>query len=321
MDSFERLGQIGIWMLGGCLAVLWVRGRIASATVAAWAARVFAVLLLFGGGGHIVGVVARAVARGKPFDYRLASLITTGGVLAYAGLINLAVSRWIRRGSPWALAVSAVATLPLLIYAAVLHPFRAEHDLILTTSCYFGLLLLAWDPAAGTPWNRPVPSWAARLVWQKLALLSIVFQLIISAVYAGAVLVPPGRAGMWVRNALTAEFVRSPLYAAVLAAILGVMAHLLSRQLERRAGIRLADSESLPLPLFVLAVTALFRAAMVVYLEAAGRRTVELPLSALDLFFYGATFAAVLAGAGSMQSPRTRLASRLGAPAAPEEVA
>jgi hypothetical protein len=72
------------------------------------------------GTAHLVGVVAAAVHRHKPFNFRLVSLIAIGGMLLYAGLLNLGVSRWLRRGRQWAFAMSTFGTIALLAYAILL---------------------------------------------------------------------------------------------------------------------------------------------------------------------------------------------------------
>ena len=90
----------------------------------AWAAIVLGLLFGIAGILHTTAVISVALRQGKPYDFRLVSLIATGGILIYPGLINIGISRWIKQGHPWALAMSAVVTLPLLVYEALLAPAR-----------------------------------------------------------------------------------------------------------------------------------------------------------------------------------------------------
>jgi hypothetical protein len=69
----------------------------------AWAAIVLSLLFGIAGIAHTTAVISVALREGKPYDFRLVSLLATGGVLVYPGLINIGISRWIRRGHPWAL--------------------------------------------------------------------------------------------------------------------------------------------------------------------------------------------------------------------------
>ena len=88
----------------------------------AWAAVALGVVFGVAGVSHTIAVISVALRQGKPYDFRLVSLLATGGVLVYPGLINIGISRWIGHGHPWALAMSAVVTLPLLVYEGFLFP-------------------------------------------------------------------------------------------------------------------------------------------------------------------------------------------------------
>jgi drug/metabolite transporter superfamily protein YnfA len=92
----------------------------------AWAAIALGLSTGIAGIAHTTAVISVALTQGKPYDFRLVSLLATGGVLVYPALINIGISRWIRQGHPWALAMSAVVTLPLLVYEALLVP--AHHS-------------------------------------------------------------------------------------------------------------------------------------------------------------------------------------------------
>ena len=77
-------------------------------------------MLMLMGGGHLYGVISAALAQGKPFDHRLVSLILTGSILAYPGLLSLSLSPWIWQGRPWACAMCVAAAAPSLIYVVLL---------------------------------------------------------------------------------------------------------------------------------------------------------------------------------------------------------
>jgi ribose/xylose/arabinose/galactoside ABC-type transport system permease subunit len=64
----------------------------------AWAAVLLGLLFGIAGIAHTAAVISVAVKQGKPYDFRMVSLLATGGVLVYPGLINIWVSRWIRQG-------------------------------------------------------------------------------------------------------------------------------------------------------------------------------------------------------------------------------
>jgi hypothetical protein len=100
----------------------------------AWAAIVLGLLIGTAGILHTTAVISVAVRQGKPYDFRLVSLLATGGILIYPGLINIGISRWIRQAHPWALGMSAVVTLPLLVYQALLVPAHHSNQI-------FGVIL------------------------------------------------------------------------------------------------------------------------------------------------------------------------------------
>ena len=85
-------------------------------------------MTVLAGTAHLVGVIGAAVRQGKPFNFRLVSLITIGGMLLYAGFLNLGLSRWLWRGRQWAFAVSTLATVALLGYAILLAFMKTPPD-------------------------------------------------------------------------------------------------------------------------------------------------------------------------------------------------
>ena len=84
------------------------------------------------GEGKISGVVSVALAENRRLDYRLVSLIATAGILAYPGLLSVALCRWLWQGRIWAYAICVANLVALSIYLLLLSLARA------------------WDPA-GSP--------------------------------------------------------------------------------------------------------------------------------------------------------------------------
>jgi hypothetical protein len=112
----------------------------------AWAAVLLGLLFGIAGIAHTAAVICVAVKQGKPYDFRMVSLLATGGILVYPGLINIGVSRWIRQGHPWALAMSAVVTLPVAIYEALLVPAHHSNQMlgVIINAPYLCFLISAW---------------------------------------------------------------------------------------------------------------------------------------------------------------------------------
>ena len=110
----------------------------------AWAAIALGLLFGIAGISHTTAVIAVALRQGKPYDFRLVSLLATGGVLVYPGLVNIGISRWIKQGHPWALAMSAVVTLPLLVYEALLVPARHSNQIfgVIISGLYLCFLII-----------------------------------------------------------------------------------------------------------------------------------------------------------------------------------
>ena len=88
--------------------------------LAAVVAALFGVLLMLMGGGHVYAVISVALAESRPFDHRLVSLIATGSILAYPGLLSAGLCRWLWHGRTWAYAMCVAAAAPSLIYLVFL---------------------------------------------------------------------------------------------------------------------------------------------------------------------------------------------------------
>jgi len=96
---------------------------------------------------HTVAVAASAVNNHKPYDLRLAWLLTLGLILMYTGSANMLLSGRIKRAERSAVAMSASSTALLVAFLAVLHPAKSQTLLIVLTGTYLGLLLVGlWRP-------------------------------------------------------------------------------------------------------------------------------------------------------------------------------
>lgn len=114
-------------------------------------------LLIAMGGGHLYGVIADALAESKPFDYRFVSLLATGGILAYPGVLSLMVCRWLWQGRDWAYAMCIAAAAATMVYLGlllVMHapdpatPLRVGSELnyaAIFTGTYLLTLSAAWS--------------------------------------------------------------------------------------------------------------------------------------------------------------------------------
>lgn len=95
--------------------------------LAAGIAAVVGVLLIMMGGGHLYAVISVALAENNPLDYRLVSLIATGGILAYPGLLSVIICRWLWQGRNWAYAMCVANAVALLIYLVLLLLAKARN--------------------------------------------------------------------------------------------------------------------------------------------------------------------------------------------------
>jgi hypothetical protein len=67
------------------------------------------------------------------------------------------MSRWIRQGHWWAFAMSAVVTLPLLVYEALLVPAHHSNQMfgVIINGLYLCFLIKAWVSGRGTARRSP----------------------------------------------------------------------------------------------------------------------------------------------------------------------
>lgn len=102
---------------------------------------------------HTAAVAGSAVNHHKPYDLRLAWLLTIGVILTYAGSANVLLSGRIKRSERSAAAMSASSTALLVAFLAVLHPATSQTLLIALNGTYLGLLLIGLRQ----PDRRPSP--------------------------------------------------------------------------------------------------------------------------------------------------------------------
>ena len=135
-----------------------MKGKRHPRPMLAWAAIVLGLVMSIAGVLHTTAVISVALRQGKPYDFRLVSLLATGGILIYPGLINIGISPWIKQGHPWALAMSAVVTVPLLVYEALLVPAHHSNQVfgVILNGLYLCFLIVAWVSSYRSP-RAPVP--------------------------------------------------------------------------------------------------------------------------------------------------------------------
>ena len=88
-------------------------------------------LLILPGVLHTLAVTSVKLNAGKPYDLRFVWLLTTGLILVSTGLAPIALHAWIRRGEPWALAVTASAAAFLLAFMIILEPVAPQFGALL----------------------------------------------------------------------------------------------------------------------------------------------------------------------------------------------
>ena len=112
-------------------------------------------LLVVPGLLHTLAVTSVKLNADKPYDLRFAWLLTTGLILVCTGLAPIALTAWIRRGEPWALAIAASAATFLLAFMVILNPVAPQFGALLWLDGAW-LLGLLWGlrrpaRAAGAP--------------------------------------------------------------------------------------------------------------------------------------------------------------------------
>ena len=122
-----------------------MRWRLQINTLLSQAAVALGLLFVISGSFHTVSVISDAVKERASYDFRMVSLLTTGGITIYPGLINIIISRWIKQGQLWAFGMSAVVTFPQMIFLAFLGPLHPNFLIgVILNGLYLGLLFVAW---------------------------------------------------------------------------------------------------------------------------------------------------------------------------------
>lgn len=103
----------------------------------------FGLMLGVSGVLHTIAVAAAAIARGSSYDLRLAWLMVTGAILMYFGASHVLLARWIHRGYVWAMGMSLMATIALVLFFVALYPAKSETTLLLLSGGYL-VLTLTW---------------------------------------------------------------------------------------------------------------------------------------------------------------------------------
>ena len=84
------------------------------------------IMMILMGGGHLSAIIGNAMANDVPFNFRLVSLLTTGGMLVLPGILSVVMSYWIWKGRNWAFATCTVSTTMLMIYLTLLMYMKAN---------------------------------------------------------------------------------------------------------------------------------------------------------------------------------------------------
>lgn len=79
---------------------------------------------MLGGGGHLIAILATRA--GQPFDYRFVSLLTTGGILMFPGVVGIATSYWLWHGRAWAYVSCLLSASALMLYLVLLIYMKAQ---------------------------------------------------------------------------------------------------------------------------------------------------------------------------------------------------
>ena len=116
--------------------------------VTAWYGALLGLLLVGMGVGHLVGVTSVARSLGRAYDSRHVFLLTIGGILIWAGFVDLAAARTIRRGAVVAITHAAFRTVSLITFLVLLLPLpdgggNTSGFLILNVG-YLTLLTFDW---------------------------------------------------------------------------------------------------------------------------------------------------------------------------------
>ena len=136
-DIVEMLIELLFLGFGVWGTILLVKEKSRAYTLLAAAAVALGLLLGVSGIIHTGAVIGAALKNKKPYDFRLVSLIATGLILVYFGSLNIGISRWIKQGRPWAIAMSGVVTFYLWVYLGLLAALGRQGSTFLVVGFYF----------------------------------------------------------------------------------------------------------------------------------------------------------------------------------------
>jgi hypothetical protein len=137
------------------LTLAALRGSARHLAVTAWYGALLGLLLVGMGAGHLVGVTSVATSVGGAYDSRHVFLITLGGILICAGLLDVAATRAIRQGARTDISRAAFRTVSLIAFLGLLLPLsdgggNTSGFLVLNVG-YLTLLTFDWLSHAQTP--------------------------------------------------------------------------------------------------------------------------------------------------------------------------
>jgi hypothetical protein len=98
---------------------------------------------------HIVGSVRVAIAEAKPYDFRYASLMLLGLSLVFAGALQVASFRAMRRGERGAFLVGGGVSLFTVGLVLLMLPILPAVGMLALNVAYLAALALAWPRAPG----------------------------------------------------------------------------------------------------------------------------------------------------------------------------
>lgn len=101
--------------------------------------------------GHMAGSLRVGLAEHKPYDFRFASLLLLGLALVFAGALQMAAFRPLRRGSRGALLLAGGASLFTVGLVLLMLPVFPAWGTLALDVAHLGLLALAWRDLKKSP--------------------------------------------------------------------------------------------------------------------------------------------------------------------------
>ncbi len=151
------VAAISTWLLVAVLLYRRFRRSAAGGPYACQAAAAIGVslgvLTVIGGVGHSIAVASLALSGRREYGPALILLFTTGAMLLYAGVMNMAVYRAIRAGRRWAVGVGAATVLLFSLYLLFLLPLPSTGETVPPMLALWSVYLL-WLGAAALASRR-----------------------------------------------------------------------------------------------------------------------------------------------------------------------